>query len=242
MLIPAAGRGSRLNTSTPKLLFPLNGRAMIDYLLDLYAPVVDHFILVVHPSAETAVRAHCRGRRLSIEYDHQTEPTGMLDAILIPRERVRRLGAASVWITWCDQIAVFPETVATLAALGAQHPGCALLFPTVARRAPYVHLVREPGGRIVGILHQREGDPMPAVGESDVGLFGLSAAAYHDLLPAFAREGDPGSMTRERNFLPFIPWLAARAEVRTCPARDEIESLGVNTPEDARRLEAHVGR
>lgn len=242
MLIPAAGRGSRLGASTPKLLFPVNGRPLIDYLLDLYAPVVDSFVLVVHPSAEAAVRAHCRGRSRAVEYDVQTEPTGMLDAILIPRGRVRRLGAASVWITWCDQIAVHPETIGTLAARSAHHPECALIFPTVARRAPYIHLVRGTRGEIVEIRHRREGDAMPEVGESDVGLFCLSAAAYRDLLPEFALAGSAGSVTRERNFLPFIPWLSGRAEVRTVPARDEIESLGVNTPEDVRRLEAHVGR
>jgi bifunctional UDP-N-acetylglucosamine pyrophosphorylase / glucosamine-1-phosphate N-acetyltransferase len=242
MLIPAAGLGSRLGASTPKLLFPVNGRPMIDYLLNLYGAVVDGFVLVVHPSAESAVRAHCRGRSEAIEYDIQTEPTGMLDAILIPGERVRRLGAESIWITWCDQIAVHPETIGTLAAYSSRHPACALVFPTVARRAPYIHLVRDARGAIVNIRQRREGDAMPEVGESDVGLFCLSAAAYHNLLPEFARIGEAGSVTSERNFLPFIPWLGSRADVRTFPARDEIESLGVNTPEDARRLEAHVGR
>jgi len=242
LLIPAAGRGTRLGASTPKLLFPVNGRPMLDYLLDLYAPVVDGFVLVVHPSAEAAVRAHCRGWPRAVEYDVQTEPTGMLDAILIPRERLRRLEAASIWITWCDQIAVHPETIGTLAARSSQHPECVLVFPTVARRAPYIHLVRGAGGKIVEIRQRREGDAMPEVGESDVGLFCLSAAGYHDLLPEFARTDDAGSVTRERNFLPFIPWLSGRAEVRTFPARDEIESLGVNTPEDARRLEAYIGR
>ena len=39
---------------------------------------------------------------------------------------------------------------------------------------------------------------MPEVGESDVGLFCLSAAAYHDLLPQFARIEEAGSVTSER--------------------------------------------
>src|SRR4029453_1153838 len=119
MLIPAAGLGSRLGASMPKVLFPVNGRPMIDYLLDLYAPVVDGFVLVVHPSAEGRVRARCRARGMAGEddghpggggmvrgpcrarwmvgeYDVQMEPTGMLEAILIPGERVRRLGATSI--------------------------------------------------------------------------------------------------------------------------------------------------
>jgi molybdopterin-guanine dinucleotide biosynthesis protein A len=44
LIIPAAGRGSRLGTSTPKALVPINGRPMLDHLADLYAPLVQHIV------------------------------------------------------------------------------------------------------------------------------------------------------------------------------------------------------
>ncbi len=77
---------------------------------------------------------------------------------------------------------------------------------------------------------------MPDEGETDAGLFSLSREAYFDVLPRFAdalSRTQEGAATRERNFLPFIPWLHARAEVRTFPCVSWIESVGVNTPEDA---------
>ena len=63
MIIPAAGRGSRLQSSMPKVLYPVAGRPMIDYLLELYAPFVDRFVLVLHPSFAEEVERHCAAYR-----------------------------------------------------------------------------------------------------------------------------------------------------------------------------------
>ena len=54
---------------------------------------------------------------------------------------------------------------------------------------------------------------MPPVGESDMGLFSLSPDAYFNLLPQFGREATQATSTRERNFLPFLPWLVQRGHL-----------------------------
>lgn len=240
MIIPAAGRGSRLKSSVPKVLFPVNGKPMIDYLLDLYAPVVDKFILVLHPSFADEVRSHCATRPFDIEYEVQPSPTGMLDAILIPEERVKQYQPASIWITWCDQIGVRPETIRKLSDLVERSPQTALIFPTIERAHPYIHLVRNKRQEITDIRHRREGDVMPEVGESDMGLFSLSGAAYLNVLTVFSRELESGAVTREKNFLPFIPWLRGRAEVETLAGQDEIESVGINDGTDLHLMEHHL--
>lgn len=241
MIIPAAGRGTRLASDVPKVLFPVLGRPMLDYLLDRYVPYVGRFVVVVHPSFRAEVEQHCADRSMDIEIEFavQEEPTGMLDAILIPLDQVRACDPQRIWITWCDQIAVGPETAAALAAQ-ANEGDPALVLPTVRRSEPYIHIAREGSGRIVEILHRREGDKMPATGESDVGLFNLSNRAYCEFLPEFARLVGKGSLTAERNFLPFIPWLQQRADIRAFPAHDEIESVGVNDAADLRRVESYL--
>lgn len=239
MIIPAAGLGSRLNSSTPKVMCPVNGKPMIDYLFDLYAGFVDRFILVLHPSFAEEVQLHCAQRSLPIEYDFQRSLTGMVDSILVPNERVRRYAPRSVWITWCDQIAVYPQTIKALADLSNQNSETALMFPTINRKDPYIHLVRSESGDIIAIRHRREGDDLPAVGESDIGVFCLSRAGYLDHLTDFAREDNGGAVTHEKNFLPFIPWLYGRAKVVTFSAREEIESVGINTADELNRVEHH---
>jgi bifunctional UDP-N-acetylglucosamine pyrophosphorylase / glucosamine-1-phosphate N-acetyltransferase len=231
LVIPAAGLGSRLGAHTPKLLALVNGRPMLDHLLSLYAPVVDRVALVVHPAARGAVmRVLEEFGRTGIEVFVQEQPTGMLDAILLARPAVEAGRPRRVWITWCDQVAIHPRTVAHLVEADAGDPLVAL--PTCTGPSPYVHLARNASGRIVRVLHRREGDAMPAIGESDAGLFSLSLAGYLDLLRAFAAEPTTGTATGERNFLPFIPWASERGTVLTFPCIDPSEAIGVNTPDD----------
>jgi NDP-sugar pyrophosphorylase family protein len=240
LIIPAAGLGSRLQASTPKALVPVLGKPMIDRLLDLYRTFVDRIVVIAHSSFAEKLRAHTRDAALPVDVLVQETPTGMLDAILIAHDRVAASDARRVWVTWCDQVAVDPATVERLAALGDEHPSADLILPTAARHAPYVHLERDPTGRIVRILHRREGDTMPADGESDMGLFSLARDAYLGRLPQFAAAPETGTGTGERNFLPFIPWIAARGEVVTFPCVDEMEAVGVNTPEELRAVEAYL--
>ena len=107
-------------------------------------------------------------------------------------------------------------------------------------QAPYIHFDRDASGRITAVRHRREGDAMPEIGESDSGLFALSRGAYLEHLPHFAPKTVHGAATGERNFLPFIPWMAQRGRVLTYELEEELESLGVNTVSDARYIEQYL--
>ena len=113
-------------------------------------------------------------------------------------------------------------------------------MPTVRQEPPYIHLERDPTGRIVRVLHRREGDVMPSTGESDMGLFGFSQRCYLDSLPAYARSVEIGRATGERNFLPFIPWIARTETVTTFAAHDPMEAVGVNTPDELVKVERYL--
>ena len=238
LLIPAAGRGTRLKSRLPKPLVPVAGRAMLDWLFDLYAPWIGRFIVVVNPESREAIRAHCAARREQVAFVVQERATGMLDAILLADSVVRESEVETIWVTWADQIAVRAETVRALAAACAE-AGAAMALPVVVREHPYTLLERDAAGRIVAVRFRRENDPMPAAGESEMGLFGLSRATYLEELPRFAEEigASRGTATGERNFLPFIAWLAERRRVVTFPCTEEIEAVGVNTPEELARVE-----
>jgi len=243
LIIPAAGAGTRLQSATPKVLAPVGGRAMIDYLFDRYREAVGRFVLVVHPSFAAEVKRHVEqiAPSLDVQFASQPQPTGMLDAILLASEAAAQKRADRVWITWCDQIGVHPDTIATLGRLSLDGSSTPLILPTSTQSSPYINLDRNADGLITGIRQRREGDEMPSVGESDMGLFSLSPDAYFNLLPQFGLESARASETRERNFLPFIPWLVSRGlSVRTFPSVNELEAIGINTPDDRRRLEAYL--
>jgi bifunctional UDP-N-acetylglucosamine pyrophosphorylase/glucosamine-1-phosphate N-acetyltransferase len=240
LVVPAAGLGSRLRSALPKVLVPIAGRAMLDWLVGLYGPYVDRFVLVANPASRTAITDHVARLGVPATILVQDEPTGMLDAILIARPVVEASGAHQVWITWCDQVAVHPTTVARLADLSDGNPGAAMVMPTCTREQPYIHLERGAQGRIAQVLHRREGDRMPVVGESDMGLFSLSRRAFVEDLHAYSQAATLGEGTGERNFLPFIPWAETRGGVVTFQCVEEAESVGVNTPDELATIERYL--
>jgi len=240
LIVPAAGMGTRLRSDRPKLLHPVLGRPMVDHLLGLYAPFVEEVLLVIHPSFETEVRRHLDNGAARAGIAFQREPTGMLAAILEPRERVAALAPDWIWITWCDQIGIHPRTAQNLATAAEREPPADLALPTVERDEPYIHFERDRRGHITRVLQAREGDPMPARGESDSGLFCLSRASYLERLPEFARSAPRGQGTGEVNFLPFVPWIARDGLVRTFPLQHAAESIGINTREEQQRVERYL--
>jgi len=240
LIVPAAGRGSRLGVDTPKALVRVAGRPMLEYLLERHGPFVDRFVIVVAPSAVELFSAFIVGQPAPIDVVVQPRPTGMLDAITLAAPFVAAHRPGRVAVTWCDQVAVTNATAERLWRHAMSPLAAPLVFPTLEVERPYIHFDRDGTGRITGVRQRREGDRMPERGETDMGLFDLSLDAYLRDLPAFATGALESSGTGERNFLPFIPWLASRALVETIAGADPIETVGINTPEELAAVEAHL--
>ena len=239
LIVPAAGKGTRLGAGVPKWRVPVAGRPMIDHVLDRHRPHCSAVVLVVSPESRDEAERHLAARSIDGQVVVQTAATGMLDAILIGRDAALASRPDRVWITWCDQIAISADTAARLAALDGVANAPAVVMPTVRQSPPYIHFDRDAEGRLAGVRQRREGDVMPETGESDAGLFSLSRAAMADLLPEFAATVAGGAGTGERNFLPFLVWAAARTRVETFTV-DAIEAAGINTRDDLARFERHV--
>jgi bifunctional N-acetylglucosamine-1-phosphate-uridyltransferase/glucosamine-1-phosphate-acetyltransferase GlmU-like protein len=216
---------------------------MIDYLFDLYRGFALRIVLVVHPLVKAQVKAHCDAiaPHLEVDYASQEKPTGMLDAILLAAGVVRTSLPERVWITWCDQVGVHPDTIAMLHRLSGERAASHIVMPTARLESPYIHFERDSEGRISAVRQRREGDPMPSVGESDIGLFSLSRDGYFTWLPRFGSESSQSQGTRERNFLPFVPWMErAGHRVVTFPCTNDMEAIGINTPDERRQLEQYL--
>ena len=134
LVIPAAGRGTRLGFNGPKALCPVNGRTMLEHLLARYAPVVDEVVVVAAPEALDAIGTRIRTGVVPGTCVVQVRPEGMLPAIRCAAPVVERRQPDEVWITWCDQVAISATTVARLADEIAADPSAALVFPTVCSR------------------------------------------------------------------------------------------------------------
>ena len=235
LIIPAAGRGSRLGSDDPKVLTRVAGRPMLDHLERLYRRAVDHTVVVASPGASAAVRGRLKAFGWNGTVVEQAEPTGMLDAILLAAPVVLAEKPDRVWITWCDQIAMRPESIRRMQDLEARDPDADVIMPVSESADPYTHLDLDDVGRVTRFLQRREGDEMPASGRSDAGFFSLSRRTFLEDLRWYASHSAEGSKTAERNFVPFI----VGRRVATFPV-STIEATGVNTPEERELVESHI--
>jgi len=234
-VIPAAGRGTRLGFDLPKILYPVAGRTILEWLARLLEPFCARVIVVASPEGAPVI-----SRRLDqllpgrSEVVVQAEPRGMADAI---QAALPQLRTSHALIVWGDQAALKPESLDVCARL---HENAAPLatVPTAMRDKPYIHLERDFSNRVTRVLQARERDSMPDRGESDCGVFFFRSIALRRLLAELHRNGAAiGSQTGELNFLPALP-LAARlpGSLLTPRIMTEEESIGVNSRQDAEIL------
>ena len=215
LVIPAAGRGSRLGGAAPE------GAGARRRPPDV--------VLARRPLS--ALRGRRRGRRAPVGARvrsrpplaatgvagvvvEQAEPTGMLDAVLLgcggrggmvarsPLGDVVRSGcrpSRRPWRGWRTR-----ET-----GVGADAAA------RLARRRPTSTSIAMPRDASSAVRQRREGDAMPDAWRQRHGpVLAVGRGRGAATLPAFAASAAPDDGTGERNFLPFIPWLAARKRGR----------------------------
>ncbi len=86
LVILAAGKGTRMNSELPKVLIPLNGRPMINYLMDsVVASQVDPKpLVVVSPDNKEIIRQALQG--YNVEYVIQEQQLGTGHAVNCARD------------------------------------------------------------------------------------------------------------------------------------------------------------
>ena len=240
-VVPAAGRGSRLEINIPKVFVPISPSMTIwDAIRGQVSPVVDEIVLILSPEGSRHVAenpasfsAECFARtRLAV----QDEPRGMGDAIFGVAESWR--DAKTLLIVWGDQFNLLAGTLRASLDLHAKQGGPAVTIPVVRMERPYVEYIFDSAGRLTAIRQSREGAKCEANGFADMGIFFLTAG------PALIKEwnryqssASAGAVTGEINFLPFLVHLSAAAGWSTArhECHDPAEALGINTPEDLAR-------
>ncbi len=242
-LIPAAGRGSRLGFSRPKILYPVAGRMIVEWLLDFLAPNCSSIVFVLSPDGRSDVEGELEklipGRYKTVI---QEVPTGMGDAVDLGLAVVE---TPQVAIVWGDQVALRRSSIEACLRVqdGPGEPD--MTCPTVIRANPYIHFERDAAGRICGLRQKREGDQMPAEGESDTGFFCCRTQQIRALLAELRAligtgAGPRGTATGEFNFLPVIPLAAQRGGVETPHVMTLEETVGINSADDVATVEAFL--
>ena len=246
LIIPAAGAGTRLQSTDAESSVAGQRQADDRSSVRSLQARVQRVVLVVHPSFEVRRQdgTSNTSRLLSTcNMRTQAEPTGMLDAILLASDAARaerRLGVSG--LRGAIRSACIRDTIATLGRLSRDSADAAAILPTSRQAPPYIHLDRDAEGRITAIRQRREGDDDAVDRRKRYGA--VLAVAGRVLQPAAAVR--PRGRRRRPPHARGIFCRSCRGSfsrghsVLTFPSTNEMEAIGINTPDDRRRLEAYL--
>jgi bifunctional UDP-N-acetylglucosamine pyrophosphorylase/glucosamine-1-phosphate N-acetyltransferase len=228
-IIAAGGKGTRMNSAIPKPLTVLpDGNTFLSSMIKRINPFVDQIAVVtsldVLNHSKFKVDSKCA-------YVTQLQATGMGDAVFCALEMINE--SKEIMILWCDQIGITSETIAkTCESHRKVKSNSHMTIPVLSKTTRYIH-IDESNGKINRILQAREGDTVPTIGRSDIGLFLFSSGS--NLTAAWSnggREFCRGQRTNEYNFLPMLPYLSSIGwSAQTIEATPK-DGVGVNTQEE----------
>lgn len=238
VIIPAAGKGTRLGYDKPKILYPIAGRTILDRMIDLLEPRFSQFVLALSPAGAPDVIPELE-KRIPGRFETVTlQSRGMADSIY---QALHKVTTPYVLIIWGDQVAISDRTIVAVQKILQFTPGAKLAFPVVKREQPYVHYEVDEHGSFTHVLERREGANMPPQGRSDCGVFAFETRRLREVYDDEVQGGITLSRgTKEWNFLPMLPHFEAGGTSVNVYQLDVVEeTIGVNDVSDALMLEKH---
>jgi UDP-N-acetylglucosamine diphosphorylase/glucosamine-1-phosphate N-acetyltransferase len=234
VIILAAGLGKRMQSSRAKVLHEVHGKAMVLHVVETAWKVAGTVVVVVGNQAEEVRRVISRSAEAV--YALQERQLGTGHAVLCALPQIAE-DCDPVVILCGDVPLVRPSTLTHLISDHRAHRrDVTLLGVELERPSGYGRVLLDASGRLCGIVEEADADEAQrSIRTINSGIYCVSRHFLADALPRVDRRNAQGEF-----YLTDIIRLAYEdAKVLgLCRGGDPDEILGVNTPEDLRRVEA----
>lgn len=239
-IILAAGKGTRMKTSLPKVLHTLRGRHLIDHVLDTASRAGPGRVIVISGHGADAVAASIRRRTGQYEMVIQEPQLGTGHAV------AQCLGGlagfdGTVLVLSGDVPKLRPETVEGLIRSRLETGSdISILTGYLADPTGYGRIIRDPGGKVTGIREQRDLHPdQESINEVNLGVYAFDAVFLTRELPKLRNDNAQGEY-----YLTDLVGAAVRSGsgAVTFAAEDHTEALGINTLLELSEMETNMNR
>lgn len=234
-VILAAGKGTRMKSDLAKVLFPLEGRALIHHVVDAVEAAGFGRSLVVVGHQADRVRAELAGR--NVEFALQAEQLGTGHAVQCAMPELEGFGG-EVAVLAGDAPLVRPETLRHMLRTHRDAGGAvSILTAHLPDPTGYGRIVRDAGNRVTAIVEHKDATPdQLRIDEINSSMYVFDAGFLREALPALRNENRQGEyyLTDTVHFA-FSRGLPVEGVV----VEDFQEVAGINTPgqlEDAARV------
>ena len=221
VVILAAGQGTRMRSSLPKVLHLLAGRPLLSHVIGAANALDAARVHVVHGHAGGIVREAMASA--DVDWVEQREQLGTGHAVALAMPGIP--DDATVLVLYGDVPLVNRTTLYETATLAAAS-GIALIAAIVDDPSGYGRIVRDPDGHVRGIVEEGDAtDEQRNIAEINTGILAARAGKLRDWLRRIDRDNAQGEY--------YLTDVVARAveeglSVRTVPPEAVEEVLGVN--------------
>jgi bifunctional UDP-N-acetylglucosamine pyrophosphorylase/glucosamine-1-phosphate N-acetyltransferase len=234
IIILAAGQGTRMKSSLPKVLHPLAGRPLLEHVVQTAAALQPAAVHVVVGHGAGEVREALASYNLNwVEQDQQL---GTGHAVLQAMPAVDN--GCTVLVLYGDVPLIEQDTLQALVNMAQDAP--ALLTAHVADPHGYGRILRDDSGALQGVVEHKDATPEQlAIAEINTGVLAAPASDLNVYLPQVGN-----SNTQGEYYLPDILSLAVAEgkSIGSSNAHSELEILGVNDRVQLNQVEREYQR
>jgi bifunctional UDP-N-acetylglucosamine pyrophosphorylase/glucosamine-1-phosphate N-acetyltransferase len=223
-IVLAAGEGTRMRSSLPKVMHAVAGLPMIGHVLKSASSAgIGRFAVVVGKGAES-VGAFATRLAPSAAVFEQVERLGTAHAVLAARDALKDI-ADDVLVLYGDTPLVRAETLGRMRAELAKGAGVVVLGFRTEAPAGYGRLI-ERGGQLVAIREERDAtDAERGIGFCNAGIMGFRGESVLTLLDSI----DNRNSKQEYYLTDAVEAANQRGLKVVAIEADEAEVVGVNT-------------
>lgn len=237
-IILAAGKGTRMVSDLPKVLFPLRGKTLIARAVSSAAKAFGQPPVVVVGLMSEDVRKACGA---DVRFATQVQQLGTGHAVKVAAETARLLAANTIAVMYGDMPLLPSEMMASLAEERARS-GAAIAMLTLMAENPrgFGRVVRNAEGAVTAIVEEVAATPEQLrIRELNVGVYCFDAAW---LWPALERI-QPNPRKGEYFLTDLVEIAVADGrQVVAIPSEDADAFIGINTRADLADADATLRR
>jgi bifunctional UDP-N-acetylglucosamine pyrophosphorylase / glucosamine-1-phosphate N-acetyltransferase len=236
-VVMAAGKGVRMKSELPKVLVPVLGRPMLEYVLEALAGAgIDKTVVVVGYRGDDVRKtvAHYPG----IDFAVQAEQRGTGHAVMSAREQLKNHDGPVVIVAGDSPLMQSESIASLLAEFEQSRPACLLGTGTKDDPKGLGRVVRDKAGKFVGIVEEKDAsDEQKRIKEVNLSCYVFNCA---DLLAALENIRDDNA--QGEYYITDCPGmlLAAGKDVRALNVLRPCEALSINNQEELVVVEAEM--
>ncbi|MCC7084389.1 MAG: NTP transferase domain-containing protein [Pirellulales bacterium] len=236
-IVMAAGKGTRMKSELPKVLVPLNGRPMVEFVLDaIRIAGIERVVVVVGYRADLVREA--LGQHRGIDFVEQSPQLGTGHAVMVCRD-VLKDHKGPILVLTGDTPLVQPATLRKmLDEFARAQPACLLGTAEKANPTGLGRVVRDRAGNFSAIVEEKDATAeQKSIREVNMSYYLFDSRELWHALDRVRNDNAQGEY-----YLTDCPGILKQEDkdVRALCALVGCETLSINTPAELAEAEREL--